>query len=115
MAGYTGNYLAAQCYRYAVTQDPRGATRGDQHLPRSALARGDDRGFRVSRLGRYGRRVSGGHQAGHGSGGYAAEWHDTADGLFEWKGDTQAMKSALISMLSDCSLSWWRRESRRIW
>ena len=26
----------------------------------------------------------------HGSGGYPAEWHDTADGLFEWKGDTSS-------------------------
>ena len=26
----------------------------------------------------------------HGSGGYAAEWHDTADGRFEWKGDTSS-------------------------
>jgi hypothetical protein len=26
----------------------------------------------------------------HGSGGYPAEWHDTADGKFEWKGDTSS-------------------------
>ena len=26
----------------------------------------------------------------HGSGGYAAEWHDTADGKFEWKGDSSS-------------------------
>jgi hypothetical protein len=31
-----------------------------------------------------------GHQADHGSGGAPAEWHDTADGLFEWKGDTSS-------------------------
>ena len=31
-----------------------------------------------------------GHQADHGSGGAPAEWHDTSDGLFEWKGDTSS-------------------------
>src|SRR5258706_10231300 len=31
-----------------------------------------------------------GHKAMHGSGGYPAEWHDTRDGNFEWKGDTSS-------------------------
>jgi len=31
-----------------------------------------------------------GHKAMHGSGEAAAEWHDTADGRFEWKGDTSS-------------------------
>lgn len=87
--GYTGNYLAAQSYRYAVTRDPaarREATNtfhalrwlegmtGISGFPaRSAWVKGET-----------------GHQAGHGSGGYAAEWHDTPDGRFEWKGDTSS-------------------------
>jgi hypothetical protein len=87
--GYSGNYLAAQCYRYAVTGDPearREATNtfhalrwleGMTGIPgfpaRSAWVKGEV-----------------GHQAGHGSGGYAAEWHDTPDGKYQWKGDTSS-------------------------
>ncbi|MGE4179968.1 MAG: hypothetical protein AB7J34_09105 [Limisphaerales bacterium] len=87
--GYTGNYLAAQAYRFAVTGEAearREATNtfhslrwlermtGIRGLPaRSVWAKGET-----------------GHQAGHGSGGYAAEWHDTEDGRFEWKGDTSS-------------------------
>lgn len=87
--GYSGDYLAAQCYRYAVTGDPvarREATNsfhalrwlevmtGVRGLPaRSVWAKGEI-----------------GHQAQHGSGGYPAEWHDTQDGKFEWKGDTSS-------------------------
>ena len=87
--GYTGNYLAAQAYRYAVTKDPRaraqavntfGALRWLEamtpmpgFIARSVWAKGEI-----------------GHQADHGSGGAPAEWHDTADGAFEWKGDTSS-------------------------
>ncbi len=87
--GYSGDYLAAQCYRYAVTGDPsarREATNtfhalrwleimtGVPGLPaRAVWAKGEI-----------------GHQAQHGSGGYPAEWHDTKDGKFEWKGDTSS-------------------------
>lgn len=87
--GYTGNYLAAQAYRYAVTRDPdarREATNtfhalrwleqmtGIPGLPaRSVWAKGET-----------------GHKAMHGSGGLPAEWHDTPDGRFEWKGDTSS-------------------------
>ncbi|MFO1501325.1 MAG: hypothetical protein U1G07_23540 [Verrucomicrobiota bacterium] len=87
--GYSGNYLVAQSYRYAVTRDPEArreaietfealrwleAMTGIPGLPaRSVWAKGER-----------------GHKAMHGSGGYPAEWHDTADGLFEWKGDTSS-------------------------
>lgn len=87
--GYTGNYLAAQAYRYAVTKDPAAREQAVQafqafrwlesmtpqpgFIARSVWAKGEV-----------------GHQADHGSGGAPAEWHDTADGLFEWKGDTSS-------------------------
>ncbi|WP_145432626.1 hypothetical protein [Lacipirellula limnantheis] len=87
--GYTGNYLAAQAYRYAVTKDSVAREQAVQtfqalrwlesmtsmpgFLARSVWAKGEV-----------------GHQADHGSGGAPAEWHDTADGLFEWKGDTSS-------------------------
>ena len=86
--GYSGNYLVAQSYRYAVTKDPAArleavntfnalrwleAMTGIPGYPAGGVAKGER-----------------GHKAMHGSGGYPAEWHDTADGLFEWKGDTSS-------------------------
>jgi len=87
--GYSGNYLAAQAYRYAVTRDPaarREATNTFHGLRWLEHMTGIP-GFPARAVWAKGER---GHQAGHGSGGYAAEWHDTADGLFEWKGDTSS-------------------------
>ena len=64
--GYSGNYLAAQSYRFAVTQDPEARARAVDTF--RSLCWLED----------------------HGSGGEAAEWHDTSDGAFEWKGDTSS-------------------------
>jgi hypothetical protein len=87
--GYTGNYLAALAYRYAVTKDP--AARRDAtntfHALRWLEAMTGIPGFPARSVWAKDER---GHKAGHGSGGYAAEWHDTADGKFEWKGDTSS-------------------------
>ncbi len=87
--GFTADYLAAHSYRYAVTKDPAARAEalntfhamvwlermtGIEGLPaRSVWAKGEK-----------------GHKAGHGSGGYAAEWNDVPGGLFEWKGDTSS-------------------------
>ncbi len=87
--GYSGDYLAAQSYRWAVTRDPaarREATNtfhalrwlehmtGVPGLPaRAVWAKGEP-----------------GRKSAVGSGGYPAEWHDTRDGAFEWKGDTSS-------------------------
>lgn len=87
--GYSGNYLAAQSYRYAVTRDP--AARRDATNTFHALCWLESMtgipGFPARAVWAKGER---GHQSGHGSGGYTAEWHDTADGRFEWKGDTSS-------------------------
>lgn len=87
--GYSGNYLASQCYRYAVTRDPaaRREATNTFHSIRWLEAMTGIPGFPARSV-----WVKGevGHQAGHGSGAYAAEWHDTADGRFEWKGDTSS-------------------------
>jgi hypothetical protein len=87
--GYTGNYLAAQAYRYAVTHDPvaRREATNTFHALRWLEAMTGIPGFPARAVWAKGER---GHQSGHGSGGYAAEWHDTADGKFEWKGDTSS-------------------------
>jgi hypothetical protein len=87
--GYSGDYLAAQAYRWAVTRDP--VARHEALRTFHAL-RGLERmtgipGFPARSVWAKGER---GHKAGHGSGGYAAEWHDCADGRFEWKGDTSS-------------------------
>ncbi len=87
--GYTGNYLAAQVYRYAVTKDPvaRNEATNTFHALRWLEGMTGIPGFPARSVWAKGER---GHQAGHGSGGYAAEWHDTSDGRFEWKGDTSS-------------------------
>lgn len=87
--GYSGNYLAAQAYRYAVTRDPEARREATNtfHAIRWLEAMSGIPGFPARSVWVKGER---GHQAGHGSGNYAAEWHDTADGRFEWKGDTSS-------------------------
>lgn len=87
--GYSGDYLAAQCYRFAVTQDPaaqREAQNSFQGI-RWLEAMTGIPGLPARAVWAKGER---GHKAMHGSGEYAAEWHDTADGKFEWKGDTSS-------------------------
>ncbi len=87
--GYTGNYLAAQCYRFAVTGDPEARREATNtfHGLRWLEAMTGIPGFPARSVWA---KDEIGHQAGHGSGGYAAEWHNTADGRFEWKGDTSS-------------------------
>jgi hypothetical protein len=87
--GYSGNYLAAQTYRYAVTRDPEARREATNtfHALRWLEGMTGISGFPARSVWAKGEV---GHQAGHGSGGYAAEWHDTGDGRFEWKGDTSS-------------------------
>jgi len=87
--GYSGNYLAAEVYRYAVTRDPaaRREATNTFHALRWLEAMTGIPGFPARSVWVKGEA---GHKAGHGSGAYAAEWHDTADGQFEWKGDTSS-------------------------
>jgi len=87
--GYSGDYLAAQAYRYAVTKDP--AARKEAMNTFQALrwleAMTGIPGFPARAVWAKGER---GHKSMSGSGGLPAEWHDTADGKFEWKGDTSS-------------------------
>ena len=87
--GYSCDYLAAQSYRYAVTKDAaarREAVNTFQAI-RWLEAMTGIPGFPARSVWAKNER---GHQAQHGSGEAAAEWHDTRDGLFEWKGDTSS-------------------------
>ena len=88
--GYSGDYLTAQSYRYAVTHDPvarREATNSFHALRflerMTGISGFPARGIWV--------KNEKGHKATGGSGGYPAEWHDSkADPRFEWKGDTSS-------------------------
>jgi hypothetical protein len=87
--GYSGDYLAAQSYRYAVTRSPearREAVNTFQALRWLQAITGVP-GLPARAVWAKGERS---HKAMHGSGGYPAEWHDSADGKFEWKGDTSS-------------------------
>lgn len=87
--GYSCDYLAAQAYRYAVTKDPetrREAVNSFQAVRWLEAMTGIE-GFPARAVWAKSER---GHKAAHGSGEAAAEWHDTKDGLFEWKGDTSS-------------------------
>ncbi|MHB8522511.1 MAG: hypothetical protein ACYDH9_17380 [Limisphaerales bacterium] len=87
--GYSCDYLAAQAYRYAVTKDPEARREAVNtfHTIRWLEAMTGIKGFPARAVWAKNER---GHQAQHGSGEAAAEWHDTKDGLFEWKGDTSS-------------------------
>ena len=87
--GYSGTYLAAQSYRYAVTHDPearRAALDTFKALCWLETMTGMP-GFSARSVWAKGEL---GHKSMHGSGGYPAEWHDSQDGKFEWKGDTSS-------------------------
>jgi hypothetical protein len=87
--GYSCDYLAAQSYRYAVTKDPEARREATNtfHTIRWLEAMTGIPGFPARSVWAKGEV---GHKAMHGSGEAAAEWHDTGDGRFEWKGDTSS-------------------------
>jgi len=87
--GYSGNYLAAQSYRYAVTKNPEARTEAVKTFQALRWLRrlSGIPGFSARSIWVKGER---GHKAMHGSGEADAEWHDTQHPSFEWKGDTSS-------------------------
>ncbi|MBN1346021.1 MAG: hypothetical protein JXQ73_25260 [Phycisphaerae bacterium] len=87
--GWTAHYLAAQCFKYAVTGDEK--ARAEAVLSFNAMKWCEEAtpidGFPARAMWAKGET---GHKAKGGSGGFPAEWHDTADGKFEWKADTSS-------------------------
>lgn len=88
--GHTAHYLAAMCFKYAVT--------GDEAARRAALdafgamlwlqsITGTD-GFFARAIWAIG--VDQGERSRHGSGGLPAKWVPTKDGRWMWKGDTSS-------------------------
>lgn len=87
--GYSGDYLTAESYRYAVTHDEsaRREATNTFHALRWLRTMTGIPGFTARGVWVKGER---GHKATGGSGGYRAEWHDVTGSSFEWKGDTSS-------------------------
>ena len=79
---WTAFYVAAQCYRYAVTgeQEARDRARASVYAMIELERKTPVPGFPARAIVKKGERV-------RKSGG---EWHDTEDGEWEWKGDTSS-------------------------
>lgn len=88
-AGWSTHYLAAMCFKYAVTGDPKARSEAVNYF--NSLKWCEEitpmDGFPARSIWAVGEK---GHQAEGGSGGYAAEWHRTPDDKWEWKGDTSS-------------------------
>ena len=80
--GYSGDYLAAEAYRYAVTKDPiaRAEAVNTFQALRWLEASTGIRGFPARAIWVKNEK---GHKSMSGSGGYPAEWHDCVDARFE--------------------------------
>jgi hypothetical protein len=87
--GYSSDYLTAQSYRYAVTNDPgaRDEAVNTFHALRWLERMTGIPGFPARSVWVKGEK---GHKSSQGSGGYPAEWHEVPGTLFEWKGDTSS-------------------------
>ena len=88
--GFTAHYLAAICFKYAVTGDEADCAEAvDVAKAMIWLQRvtGTD-GFFARSI--WAKDVDGGDRAKHGSGGLPAKWYETDDGLWIWKGDTSS-------------------------
>ena len=87
--GWSTHYWASQAFKYAVTGDEtakQNAIDGFNAMKWSEEITPLD-GFPARSIWAVGET---GHKAKGGSGGYAAEWHPTQDGKWEWKGDTSS-------------------------
>lgn len=87
--GWSTHYWAAQAFKFAATGDPearKNAAAGFNAMKWSEEITSIE-GFPARSIWAVGET---GHQAEGGSGGFAAEWHPTPDGLWEWKGDTSS-------------------------
>ncbi len=87
--GYSGDYLVAESYRFAVTHEPEAHALATNtfHALRWLRTMTGIPGFVARGMWVNGER---GHKATGGSGGYPAEWNPVSGGQFEWKGDTSS-------------------------
>lgn len=87
--GWSTHYLAAMCFKYAVTGDKKARDEAVDFF-KSMLWSEEITGIRGFPARSIWAKGEKGHQAEHGSGGLPAEWHDTPDGVWQWKGDTSS-------------------------
>jgi hypothetical protein len=88
--GHTAHYLAAMCFKYAVTGDPRDrreATDALEAMIWLQTVTGTE-GFFARSI--WAVDVDRGQLASEGSGGLPAKWYRTDDGRWIWKGDTSS-------------------------
>ena len=91
-AGWSSHYVAAMCFKYAVTADPD--ARAEAVNSFKTLKWCEEitpiEGFPARAIWANGET---GHQSTGGSGWYPAEWHDTPDSVWQWKADTSSDES----------------------
>ncbi len=87
--GYSSHYLAAKCFEYAVTKDLRARAEAVEMMKSVKWSEEITPidGFPARSIYAVGEPTI---KAMHGSGGLPAEWHITADSVWEWKGDTSS-------------------------
>ncbi len=88
--GHTAHYLAAMCFKYAVTGDDAARREALDSLEAMIWLQtitGTD-GFFARAI--WARDVDAGRPAKTGSGGLPAKWYATDNGLWLWKGDTSS-------------------------
>jgi hypothetical protein len=88
--GHTAHYLAAMCFKYAVTNDPKAREEAVNSF--KAMVWLDDITPKVGFIARSIHSVHGdaGQLATQGSGGLPAKWYETEDKNWYWKGDTSS-------------------------
>ena len=88
--GHTAHYLAAMCYKYAVTKDETARKEAVEAF--RAMVWLDDITPKPGFIARAIWSVQGdkGRRSTRGSGGLPAKWYPTEDGLWQWKGDTSS-------------------------
>ena len=88
--GHTAHYLAAMSYKFAVTGDPVDRQRAADAFQAMAWLESitPSPGFIARAV--WSPRADRGRRSERGSGGLPAKWYDSADGLWQWKGDTSS-------------------------
>ena len=88
--GHTAPYLAAMSFKYAATGDEKARQEAVDSF-KSMIWLEEITGVRglIARA-IWSNTGDAGEKAKHGSGGLPARWYPTADGLWEWKGDTSS-------------------------
>jgi hypothetical protein len=88
--GHTAHYLAAMCYKFAVTGSPEDREKAVDAFRAMVWLESitPSPGFIARAI--WSKQADLGQRSERGSGGLPAKWYDTEDGLWQWKGDTSS-------------------------